>query len=252
LIGGPIQQAWSLATEVAFYVFVPCWAWLLSRRPRSATQQLRIEIFALVAIFIGSALANLGLIKLGVSDSTFAQLGTWLPFRIGDFVPGMLLAVGSAWVSQNKLRMPSWLTQTPVTLGFWLAALGVFWFVSTQLGLPMFPIFTPTQAYVVRVLYLVFATLLIIPAVLTGSKKGIVTATAANPVAVWVGLISYGIYIWHEAWQDIYLRITNQPALNTSFLSMLGFTLVLTVISATLSWYVIERPAMRWGLGRRR
>jgi len=247
IVGGPIQQAWSLATEVAFYVFVPCWAWLLSRRSRAASQQLRVEVIALVAIFFACALANIGLIKVGVAGSTFAQLGTWLPFRIGDFVPGMLLAVGSAWVSHNKSQLPSWLRRNTASFGFWLAALGVFWFVSSQLGLPMFPIFTPTQAYVVRVLYLLFATLLIIPAVLTRSNKGLVTAAAANPPAIWLGLISYGIYIWHEAWQDIYLRITDQPALNTSFLPMLTFTLVLTVVSATLSWYIIEKPAIRWG-----
>jgi peptidoglycan/LPS O-acetylase OafA/YrhL len=252
LIGGPIQQAWSLATEVAFYVFVPFWAWVMSRRKRGATHQLRLEVIALVALFIASALGNLGLIKIGVDDSTFAQLGTWLPFRIGDFIPGMLLAVASAWVSHNKIRLAPWLRSPQLALGSWLAALAVFWFVSTQLGLPMFPIFTPTQAYVVRVLYLLFAALLVIPAVLARSEKGFVATTAANPIAIWVGLVSYGIYIWHEAWQDIYLRITDQPALNTSFVKMLAFTSVLTLISATLSWYLIERPAIRWGSRNRR
>jgi peptidoglycan/LPS O-acetylase OafA/YrhL len=251
LVGGPIQQAWSLATEVAFYVFVPCWAWVMSRRKRSPSRQLRVEVIALLAIFVASAAANLGLIKIGVAESTFAQLGTWLPFRIGDFVPGMLLAVGSAWVSHNKTRLPSWLRRSPAALGFWVAALGVFWFVSTQLGLPMFPIFTPAQAYLVRVLYLVFATLLVIPAVLARSEKGLVTATAANPVAIWLGLVSYGIYIWHEAWQDIYLRITDQPGLNANFLGMLSFTLALTMLCATLSWYLVEKPAIRWGARRR-
>ncbi|MEI7886469.1 MAG: acyltransferase [Actinomycetes bacterium] len=247
LVGGPIQQAWSLATEVAFYVFVPCWAWLLSRRRRSASKQLRVEVGALIVIFVASAAANLGLIKIGVAESTFAQLGTWLPFRIGDFVPGMLLAVASAWVSHNKTRLPAWLRQTPAALGFWLCALGVFWFVSTQLDLPMFPIFTPAQAYLVRVLYLLFATLLVIPAVLARSNRGLVTATAANPVAIWLGLVSYGIYIWHEAWQDIYLRLTDQQGLNANFLQMLLFTLALTMLSATISWYVVEKPAIRWG-----
>ena len=247
LVGGPIQQAWSLATEVAFYVFVPCWAWVMSRRQRGAAQQLRLEVIALVALFVASALGNVGLIKIGVDGSTFAQLGTWLPFRIGDFIPGMLLAVGSAWVSHNKIRLAAWLSSAQVALALWLLAVGVFWFVSTQLGLPMFPIFTPTQAYVVRVLYLLFATLLVIPAVLARSEKGFVTKTAANPLAIWLGLVSYGIYIWHEAWQDIYLRITDQPALNTSFLNMLAFTAVLTLISATISWYLIEKPAIRWG-----
>ncbi len=248
LYGGPIQQAWSLATEVAFYVFVPCWAWVMSRRDRSPSLQLRVEVIALVAIFVASAAANLGLIRIGVTDFTFAQLGTWLPFRIGDFIPGMLLAVGSAWVSHNKIRLKAWLSSAQVALGLWLAALAVFWFVSTQLGLPIFSTsFTPAQAYLVRVLYLLLATLLVIPAVLARSEKGFVTKTAGNPLAIWLGLVSYGIYIWHEAWQDIYLRITDQPVLNTSFLKMLTFTSVLTLISATLSWYLVEKPAIRWG-----
>ena len=69
---------------------------------------------------------------------------------------------------------------------------------------------------------------------------------------MWVGLISYGIYLWHEAWQDVYLRLTDQPPLQADFLGMLAFTLVLSVVAAAVSWYVVERPVMRWGRTRRR
>jgi peptidoglycan/LPS O-acetylase OafA/YrhL len=252
LVGGPIQQSWSLATEVAFYVFVPCWAWLLARRPRSGRarspeRQLRLEVGALVALGAASVLANVALVVIGVADSRFAQLGTWLPFRIADFVPGMLLAVASAWISHRGLRLPRWMTHAPLAIGCWLGAVVVFWVVSTQLGLPMFPTFTPRQAFAVRILYVVFAALLVVPAVFARQDRGPVARVFANPVAIWLGLVSYGIYIWHEAWQDVYLRVTNQPVLNSSFLGMLVVTVVLTLASAAVSWYVVERPIMRWG-----
>lgn len=254
LVGGPIQQSWSLATEVAFYVFVPCWAWLMSRRSqaRADRSQLQVEVLGLVALFVASMVGNLVLVRIGVADSTFAQLGTWLPFRIGDFVPGMLLAVASAWISHKGISLPRWTAGPQLAAVCWVAALGVFWFVATQLDLPMFPTFTPKQAYAVRLLYVVFAALIVVPAVFARQDRGPVARVFANPLAIWLGLISYGIYIWHEAWQDVYLRITDQPVLNANFLGMMAWTVALTLVSAAVSWYVVERPAIRWGSRPRR
>lgn len=245
LVGGPIQQAWTLSTEVAFYVFVPLWAWLMARPRRAGSAQVRLEVWALGALFIGSTLANLALVGVGVSDSRFAQLGTWLPFRIGDFVPGMLLAVVTAWVAQHGLRLPRWMTGAGFAVGCWIGALFTFWVVSTRLDLPMFPIFTPAQAFTVRILYLIVAVLVVAPAVLSARRSSLVRTLLANPIAVWLGLISYGIYIWHEAFQDLYLRWTGQPALFASFTGMMVVTVVASVIAGAASWYVIERPAMR-------
>lgn len=247
LVGGPIQQAWSLATELAFYVFVPMWAWTMARPWWRRWPQLRVEMAGLVVLFVGSTLANLALVAIGVSDTRFAQLGTWLPFRIGDFVPGMALAVASAYFAQHGLRWPDWTRRAAFALACWVGGLVVFWYVSTQLGLPMFPTFTPSQAFAVRMLYLAIATLFLIPAVLHRGERGLVPALLSNPVAVWLGLVSYGIYIWHEAWQDIYLRMTDQPALAASFRGMLVFTVGASLISAAASWYVVEKPAMRLG-----
>lgn len=245
LVGGPIQQAWTLSTEVAFYVFVPLWAWLMARPRRSGRAQVRLEVAGLVVLLVGSTLANLALVGIGVSDSRFAQLGTWLPFRIGDFVPGMLLAVLTAWVAQRDLRLPRWVTGAGFAVACWVGALVAFWVVSTRLDLPMFPTFTPAQAFAVRILYLVVAALVVAPAVLSARRGGLVQRLLANPVAVWLGLISYGIYIWHEAFQDVYLRWTGQPALAASFVGMMVVTAVASVVAGAASWYVIERPAMR-------
>lgn len=248
LVGGPIQQAWSLATEVAFYTFVPIWAWVMSRRQRPPERQVRVEVVALVVLFVASLLANLVLIGIDTSQSRFAQLGTWLPFRIGDFVPGMLLAVLTAHWSQRGAHLPRWVTGAPLTSGCWAAGAVVFWFVSTQLDLPMFPTFSPEQALGVRLIYTTFATLLVVPAVLARQDRGPVRAVFANPVAVWLGLVSYGIYIWHEAWQDMFLRWTGQASLAASFRDMLLVTVALSLACAAASWYLVERPVMRWAV----
>jgi peptidoglycan/LPS O-acetylase OafA/YrhL len=252
ITGGPIQQSWTLAIELAFYLFVPCWAWLMSRRPRTERAQLRTEVVGLLALWAASTLANLALLGLDVEGSTFSQLGMWLPLRIGDFIPGMLLAVASAWITHRGLRLPTWVTGAAFPLACAAGALVVFWAMSTRLGLPVFPTYTANQAFAVRVAHTAFAVLVVTPVVFARQERGVVARTLANPVAVWLGLVSYGIYVWHEAWQDVYLRWTDQEFLTASFRGMLLATLALSVLSAAVSWYLVERPVIRWGIRPRR
>ena len=58
-------------------------------------------------------------------------------------------------------------------------------------------------------------------------------------------LVRDKIYIWHEAWQDLFLRWFHQRAFVTPFWQMLGFTVALTLVSAAISWYLVEKPALR-------
>jgi peptidoglycan/LPS O-acetylase OafA/YrhL len=92
---------------------------------------------------------------------------------------------------------------------------------------------------------------LLLPGVLGPSDRGPVKALLRNRVMVWLGLTSYGIYIWHEAWQDKFLEWTGDPMFRSPFWPMLAVTLVLTLASAAVSWYLVERPALLLK-GRRR
>lgn len=251
LIGGPIQQSWTLATELAFYLFVPIWAWLVSRRERDPGSQLKAELIGLAVLLMGSAFGNVVLVVADVQGATFAQLGMWLPFRLTDFVPGMLLAVLSAWISERDMEFPTWLSGLSFSAVCWGLGLLVFWVVSTRLGLPMFPTFTTRQAFAVRVLYLAVAVLFVTPAIVGRQRGGPVQALLGNGVIVWIGLVSYGIYIWHEAWMILYQRWFNEPFLQSSFVRMGLFSAATTVATAALSWYMIEQPAMRLGRSRK-
>jgi peptidoglycan/LPS O-acetylase OafA/YrhL len=64
-------------------------------------------------------------------------------------------------------------------------------------------------------------------------------------VIVWLGLVSYGIYLWHEAAIDGYADLTDTLPFAGNFSSMLLATIVASLAIAALSYYAIERPALK-------
>lgn len=242
--GGPVQQSWSLATEVSFYVFLPMWAALLGFRRLAPRSQLKLEIGALVVLWCAAMALKFAVLAAGVSAEHMGWYGIWLPFRLDEFALGMTMAVVSAWYSHRDSKPR--LTEGPAfAAGCWALAAGLFWFTCTQLALPLGPLFTARQAVVVRIFYAFVALFVLLPAVFGRAEGGVVRALLTNRVLVWLGLISYGIYIWHEAWQDLFLRWFDHQAFVTPFWQMLGFTVALTLMSAAVSWYLVERPALR-------
>jgi len=250
ITGGPVQQSWSLATELSFYVFLPIWAWLMARGSRSPERQLRVEAAGLVGLWVGAITLKSVALGLGMSAEHFGLFGAWLPFRLDEFALGMGMAVASAWIAHRRIELPARLRGAGPTIGCWIVAAALFWFTCTQLGLPVSPLFSSLQAFVVRIFYSFTALFLLLPAVFGRQGKGPVKALFANPVMAWLGLISYGIYIWHEAWQDRYLTHEHLHAFVAPFWQMLGWTLGFTILSAAASWYLVEKTALRFA-GRR-
>ena len=76
-----------------------------------------------------------------------------------------------------------------------------------------------------------------------------------NPVSRYVADISFGIYIWHFLVIGLLNRLV-PPAFDSSgddawtiWLWSAGATIVLSFGVATLSFYLLERPAVRWTRG---
>jgi peptidoglycan/LPS O-acetylase OafA/YrhL len=97
------------------------------------------------------------------------------------------------------------------------------------------------------VLFGLFAFFLMLPAVFGDDRGGWPRRVLANPVLAWLGLVSYGIYLWH-----ISLMIWLEEQGATEWLGDLGFPslLVLTTVFATAcaaaSYYLVERPLLRF------
>jgi peptidoglycan/LPS O-acetylase OafA/YrhL len=67
----------------------------------------------------------------------------------------------------------------------------------------------------------------------------------AAPALRWVGMVSYGVYLWHLAWIEQLDRWAVQDAVGTP-----GFTVAATAGALLLgwaSWELVERPAIAFG-----
>jgi peptidoglycan/LPS O-acetylase OafA/YrhL len=244
--GGPVQQAWTLSCEVSFYIFLPCWAWLVSRRRRSPEQQLRVEVVSLAALWAGAMLLKVVTLAAGLPINKVGWMATWLPFRLDQFALGMALAVASAWIAQRGIRLPAWFRGAPGVLLCWGLAIGAFVVLSFCFHLPLDLDFTPKQFWFTRTSFSFIALLFLAPIVLGEQDRGPVRRLLANRPVIWLGLVSYGIYLWHEAWMFKYLEWAGQPQLNAPFLPLFVVSLALTIATAAASWYLIERPIMGW------
>ena len=65
---------------------------------------------------------------------------------------------------------------------------------------------------------------------------------------VWLGLVSYGVYLWHFS----IAYAVGEGGANESFWPTLVFTLGLAIPLGAVSWYLVERPMMRFKYRRRK
>jgi peptidoglycan/LPS O-acetylase OafA/YrhL len=61
---------------------------------------------------------------------------------------------------------------------------------------------------------------------------------SARPLA-WVGLVSYGVYLWHV---PLLVFARGEGLLPSSFLPALAVTLPVVLAVSAGSWYLVERP----------
>ena len=247
---GGLQQAWTLTNEVAFYILLPLWAaggaWLWRKlAPRRAV----VAELGILGLAAAGALAFRywlhGLSGDDVSLGTFDPRLHWLPANFHLFVPGMALAVALEWSRRRDapLRILEWPRRHP--LACWLGAGACFWAVSTQLGLGFEVGATEaTQGVVKELLYGGVGFLLILPVALAGATLPRSLRWLGSRPMVALGVVSYGIYLWHEGVTDIYRDVFDVPIFTGSFPAALAVTLAGSVAAAAVSYVVIERPAL--------
>ncbi len=253
-----LTPAWTLCIEVTFYLLLPLYAAALARgrRNRTPSQQLRREFVGLaVVVVIALSWRSVTLLTAGSMSNV---VRAWLPSYADQFALGMLLAVASAWFRQTG-REPSVASRRFFGGGAWLLAAGCFLLVSSSLvGLPRVPVYVPTLAEGLseHVLYGAFAFFLLLPAVFGPVRSGWVRRLLATPVLAFLGLISYGIYLWHRQvlqllWDNPATgwHLTGWPLFRGPFGPMFAIAVAGTVAVSTVTYYLVERPAISWSHG---
>lgn len=208
-----LSQMWSLAVEASFYAALPLLAYLvLGRRRRPAA--------VLAGLAALAAVAPLWLTVVVHTDWLPNSAGMWLPAHLAAFAGGMALAV----LQQTGLRVRPAVALTAAALGYLT--------VATSVG----------ENPVTRaVLYAGIALAVLAPLAL-GDSGGWTRFLSSRPV-VWLGAISYEIFLLHVVIMAISMHLVLRwPLFTGSTIVLAALTLTLTV---PLAWLLREVTAVR-------
>jgi peptidoglycan/LPS O-acetylase OafA/YrhL len=247
---GGLPQAWTLNVEVIFYAFLPLWGALMRRlRASSNAVKIRQELIGCLVLLGISFVYKVVITATGAIDGRGGvplQLNT-LTF-LDDFAIGMALGVLSAWY-EGRRDLPRALRvhdrHPGITWGFALAlaavcslAVGLFGRVAATISGP---------EYVVRhYLLALIGVGLLLPALFGDPERGFVRRRVlSSRVLGYLGMISYGVYLWHFA---VLLQLQRwgfgDVAAHTGQWIWFPAALAGGVLLATISWYVVEQPAV--------
>ena len=240
-----IGIAWSLSTEVAFYALLPLYGWAAARFMRT----VKFELAVLGALAAASVVAR----TLVFSHEQHAVFGTasTFPITIGGtflwFALGMGMAVISARIQgRASPRAIDFVARHPWLP--WLLAFGCFVLVSKGIGITgdKFQGLTVAQDVGEHLLYAGVALCLLIPAVFGDGAGGWPRRVLANRWLARLGLISYGIFLWHLT---LAIKLSGERAGGWlpigSFLSLTVVVLAVSIPIAAASYLVVERPLLR-------
>jgi peptidoglycan/LPS O-acetylase OafA/YrhL len=243
LMGG-MGQAWTLDVELTFYAALVALAFAM-RRVRAETHRgLIASELGICALLAGASIAwQIGVIE-HVSRSSPHYYGALLslPASMDLFAVGMVLAVLS--VARADLR---WRALTLLERAPWVAvvvAAGAYWALMHSASL--FPGNGAGSWVAPHELRGVMAAGLLVPAVFGPPRRGLIRRFLGWRPLLWVGKISYGVYLWHVL---VLVELQRHVGQDLGTVGFLALALILTLALAAASWYGLERHAIR--LGRR-
>jgi peptidoglycan/LPS O-acetylase OafA/YrhL len=169
---------------------------------------------------------------------------TVLPQHLGAFALGMLLAVLSAhrWSADTSARLarvgrPTWV--------WWSVALLALLAIPFVLGLDPLEAPSTAQAIGLNLCQMIVGICVVVPVVLGPQDQGIIRRVLRSPPAVYLGLVSYGIYLWHWYLLRIVADWLDWPLYQGNWLAVLVLALPIVIVAASVSWFAVERPILR-------
>jgi peptidoglycan/LPS O-acetylase OafA/YrhL len=212
-VESPFLHFWSLSVEEQFYIFFPLLLLLVGLLGR------RWAVPALVAVvFLGSLGASV-LLSAENDPNAFYSLGT----RAWELAIG----AGLAWFTfLVRVEPPSWVRMVAFITGIAGIAASAEWFTSSM-AWPGFAALVPTVG-----------TALVLWSG-SGGSAGRMAHALDNPVARYIGDVSFSFYLWH--WPVLVLAPTAYSSDWRLRLLLVGLSFGLAV----LTYHFVEQPFQR-------
>ena len=228
----PLQHTWSLGVEEQYYLL---WPLLLIGVAVLFRAHLRWAVFGL---------ASVGALASATAAIVFAGDNTLNRIYFGTDTRAQALLVGAAAAA---LLVRDWTTVTmggPVIRRRWLRGVARVLSVVGVAVLAVAVHVASGEAADFRaglLIIVALAAVLVVGAVALDQDGPLARVLAWGPL-VWLGAISYGVYLWH--W-PIFLALSGErTGLTGGSLFVLRCGVTLGV--AALSWWLLEQPIRRW------
>lgn len=204
----PLLHLWSIAIEEQFYVVWPLLLALIARK---------INVFLTVSILLITA----SILLMLSEGSAFLEKGYFLPqFRVWALISGSLLAYTQR---HHAVHTVSQTKHSASVIGLLLLAVSVWWSISVD-SLPG--------------LLNIIAVLGSVILIWAGQQGFFNLHLLSHRHVVWLGLISYPLYLWHWPILSL-LRITEYG--NPSQFKII-LALIFSFILAVATYYWVETP----------
>lgn len=230
----PILHTWSLAVEEQFYILFPFLLLLLTGvkyQTRKKTAQLSRNSILVVLAFI--ALISFTLAQLSPQIVTLSGYNYYslITGRAGELLIGSIIGILSAHKPTANSRQKSGIIikNSLSIIGFLMMVTSIF-FLSEKRLFPSFWAVIPTIGAALIIFFY--------------DKETIIAKLLSNKVLVFIGTISYSLYLWH--WPIIVLA--KQYLSIDKFSTVIEYltVIVLMISMSLLSFYLIERPCRKY------
>lgn len=254
---GGIQVAWTLCIEVMFYILLPVWAWAVRRL--DDRRMLRSELIPLIVVAAGGAVMQLLAARRQVGYALGASLAsqcTWIAIGMGLAALSAVPLRGRLARALEALGDRSGLCWIGSLLAFAVLVVlvpkgGLFGLITTlvtrQSG-------WRTLAKIVA--SAVCVTLLVLPAIFGGDRRGLPRRLLAWRPVIWLGVISYSFYLLHLTIIE-FIALDRSPTFSARGIGLelkkgVGRQLVMyalsfgvTLLLASVSYRFVELPFLR-------